>query len=167
MEAFQFNILLAVAMVVLVSFIIYLVIHRSETRKRSFSKKVEKKQENRRDNFRLRINKKDSLMEVLKVGSINVNQHDYCEIVDISAGGVGIISYLDLPLKQKVYVRVHFHLNDEVFSLNGRIVRKIERINRSSFLYGIQFLNLSTRDENRLIKEIYALENQRRKMAIK
>jgi c-di-GMP-binding flagellar brake protein YcgR len=166
MEEFQFNILLAAAMVVLVSFIIYLVIHKSETRKRN-SKKVEKKQENRRDNFRLRVNMKDSLMEVLKVGSINVNQHDYCEIVDVSAGGVGIISYQDLPLKQKVYVRVHFYLNDEAFSLNGRIVRKIERINRNSFLYGIQFLDLSTRDENRLIKEIYALENQRRKMVIK
>ncbi|MEH7009956.1 PilZ domain-containing protein [Neobacillus niacini] len=166
MGDFQFNILLAVAMVVLVSFIIYLVIHKRETRKRN-SKKVEKKQVNRRDNFRLRINMKDSLMEVLKVGSINVNQHDYCEIVDISAGGVGIISYLDFTLKQNVYVRVHFYLNEDAFSLNGRIVRKIERINRSSFLYGIQFLNLSTKDENRLIKEIVALENQRRKMSLK
>ncbi|WP_045518449.1 PilZ domain-containing protein [Neobacillus niacini] len=166
MEEFQFNILLAVAMVVLVSFIFYLVIHKRETIKRN-SKKVEEKQVNRRDNFRLRINMKDSLLEVLKVGSINVNQHDYCEIVDISAGGVGIISYLDFTLKQNVYVRVHFYLNEEAFSLNGRIVRKIERINRNSFLYGIQFLNLSTKDENRLIKEIVALENQRRKMSLK
>lgn len=161
----QYQNFIVVAVVILVSSIIYGV-RLGKLRKHRQLKK-EEKQANRRDNFRLRVMIKNSLMEVLKVGSISVNQNDYCEIVDISAGGAGIVSYYDLPLKQSVFVRVHFYLNDEEFSLNGRVVRKTERINKSSFFYGIQFLNLTTRDENRLIKEIVALENQRRKIAIK
>ncbi len=161
----QYQTLIVVAIVILVSSIIYRL--RLGKIKNQRQLKKEEKQTNRRDNFRLRVMIKNSLMEVLKVGSTSVNQNDYCEIVDISAGGAGIVSYYDLPLKQSVFVRIHFYLNDEEFSLNGRVVRKIERINKSSFFYGIQFLNLSTRDENRLIKEIVALENQRRKIAIK
>jgi c-di-GMP-binding flagellar brake protein YcgR len=161
----QYQTLIVVAVMILVSSIIYR--GRLGKVKKHRQLKKEGKQANRRDNFRLRVMIKNSLMEVLKVGSISVNQNDYCEIVDISAGGAGIVSYYDLPLKQSVFVRIHFYLNDEEFSLNGRVVRKIERINKSSFFYGIQFLNLTTRDENRLIKEIVALENQRRKIAIK
>ena len=157
--------ILIVATVIIVSSIIYLV--RLKELKKQRQLKKEEKQANRRDNFRLRVMIKNSIMEVLKVGSIDVNRNNYCEIVDISAGGAGIISYYDFPLKQQVYVRVHFYLNDEEFSLDGRIVRKIERINKSSFFYGVQFLNLSSRDEERLVKEIYAMENQRRKIAIK
>jgi c-di-GMP-binding flagellar brake protein YcgR len=164
MGQYQSFIVVAVA-VILVSSIIYRV--RLGELKKHRQLKKEEKQANRRDNFRLRVMIKNSLMEVLKVGSISVNQNDYCEIVDISAGGAGIVSYYDFPLKQSVFVRIHFYLNDEEFSLNGRVVRKTERINKSSFFYGIQFLNLTTRDENRLIKEIVALENQRRKIAIK
>lgn len=157
--------ILIVAAVIIVSSIMYLV--RLKELKKQRKLKKEEKQANRRDNFRLRVMIKNSIMEVLKVGSIDVNRNNYCEIVDISAGGAGIISYYDFPLKQQVYVRVHFYLNDEEFSLDGRIVRKIERINKSSFFYGVQFLNLSSRDEKRLVKEIYAMENQRRKIAIK
>jgi c-di-GMP-binding flagellar brake protein YcgR len=158
-------ILLIVTAVIIVSSIIYLA--RLKELKKQKKLKKEEKQTNRRDNFRLRVMIKNSIMEVLKVGSIDVNRNNYCEIEDISAGGAGIISYYDFPLKQQVYVRVHFYLNDEEFSLEGRIVRKIERINRSSFFYGIQFLNLSSSDEKRLVKEIFAMENQRRKIAIK
>ncbi|MEH7115359.1 PilZ domain-containing protein [Neobacillus niacini] len=163
MEAYL--ILLIVAAGIIVSSILYLA-RLKELKKQKMLKKVEK-QTNQRDNFRLRVMIKNSIMEVLKVGSTDVNQNDNCEIEDISAGGAGIISYYDFPLKQKVYVRIHFYLNDEEFSLDGRIVRKIERINRSSFFYGIQFLNLSSIDEKRLVKEIFAMENQRRKIAIK
>lgn len=159
------QILIVAAVVILVSSIIYLAkLYKMKKRRKP---KKEEKQVNRRDNFRLRVMIKNTIMEVLRVGSLDVNQNDYCEIEDISVGGAGIISYYDLPLKQKVYVRVHFHLNDEEFSLDGRIVRKIERINKNSFFYGIQFLNLSSSDEKRLMKEIFALENKRRKIAIK
>lgn len=125
------------------------------------------KQLNRRDNFRFRINIKNTVMEVLKIGNLNVNEFFYCEIVDVSAGGVGVLCENDFPLREKVYVKIHFHLNHEEFMLDGRIVRKTENIKKRAVLYGIQFINLSQYDENRLMKTIFAMENERRKIAIK
>jgi PilZ domain len=66
-----------------------------------------------------------------------------------------------------VYVKVHFYLDNEEFLLNGRIVRKIENIKKRAVLYGIQFVDLSASDENRLMKTIVAMENERRKIVIK
>lgn len=106
-------------------------------------------------------------MEVLKIGSLDVNEYFYCEIVDVSAGGVGILSEYDFPLREKVYVKINFYLDNEEFMLNGRIVRKTENIKKRAVLYGIQFVDLSTYDENRLLKTIFAMENQRRKIDIK
>jgi c-di-GMP-binding flagellar brake protein YcgR len=153
-----------VVLLILVSFILILTKNKGKTRKEKVKEK--EKPANRRDNFRIRVNIKNTLMEVLKIGSIDVNEFNYCEIVDVSAGGVGIQSDYDFPLRQKVYVRMHFNLNDEEFSLNGRIARKIESLHKRSVFYGIQFINLSTNDENRLIKEIVAMENQRRKIQV-
>lgn len=158
-------ILLAIVLIILVSSIIYMV-HKKRGAKHQHRKQADKPA-NQRKNFRVRVELKNSIMEVLKVGSTEINEHDACEIIDISTGGVGVVSYCDLPLKQQVFIRVHFYLNNETFSINGRIVRKIERINKNSFLYGVQFLELSPREENRLLKEIVAIENERRKIAIK
>lgn len=155
----------AVAFIILVSSIIYLA--NSNRKKRQGTVQKEVKPPNRRDNFRFRINIKNTLMEVLKIGSLDVNEYFYCEIVDVSAGGVGILSEYDFPLREKVYVKVNFYLDNEEFMLNGRIVRKTENIKKRAVLYGIQFVNLSTYDEKRLLKTIFAMENQRRKIAIK
>jgi c-di-GMP-binding flagellar brake protein YcgR len=165
MEVNQIYILSTVVVVIILVSSIYIV-KQSQLKKQRKST-TKKKQANKRDNFRLRVNIKDSVMEIVKIGNSDITEYNYCEIMDLSAGGAGIISYYDLPLKKTVYVRVQFFLNDEEFILNGRVVRKSERINRSSYLYGIQFLDLSKYDENRLMKEIVALENRRRKMAIK
>lgn len=162
----EFQIIIAIAAIlIIVSSIIY-AIQQQRIKKQRNLKKAEKK-ENRRDSFRLRVDLKNSIMEVLKIGNIDVNEFDDCQISDVSAGGAGIVSYYDLPLKQKVYVKLHFYLNNESFSLNGRIVRKVERINKNNYFYGIQFLDLSIPEEERLIKEIVALENRRRQTSIK
>lgn len=155
----------AVALIILVSSIIFLTNTNRKKRQRAVQKEV--KPPNRRDNFRFRINIKNTLMEVLKIGSLDVNEYFYCEIVDVSAGGVGILSEYDFPLREKVYVKINFYLDNEEFMLNGRIVRKTENIKKRAVLYGIQFVDLSTYDENRLLKTIFAKENERRKIAIK
>jgi c-di-GMP-binding flagellar brake protein YcgR len=154
-----------VVLIILVSSIIYFTNINRKKRQRTAQKEV--KPPNRRDNFRFRINIKNTLMEVLKIGSLDVNQYVYCEIVDVSAGGVGILIDYDFPLREKVYVKVHFYLDQEEFMLNGRIVRKTENIKKRAVLYGIQFVDLSTYDENRLLKTIFAMENERRRIAIK
>lgn len=165
MEEIQFIKIAAIGFIFLVSSIILLTNINRKKRQRTAQKVV--KPPNRRDNFRFRINIKNTLMEVLKIGSLSVNEYVYCEIVDVSAGGVGILSDYDFPLREKVYVKVHFYLDHEEFMLNGRIVRKIENIKKRAVLYGIQFVDLSASDEERLLKTIVAMENERRKIAIK
>ncbi|MDR7080079.1 c-di-GMP-binding flagellar brake protein YcgR [Neobacillus niacini] len=165
MEEIQVIKLAAVVFIILVSSIIYFTQTNSKKRQRTTTKEV--KPPNRRDNFRFRINIKNTVMEVLKIGSLNVNEYIDCEIVDVSVGGVGILSDYDFPLREKVYVRVHFYLDHEEFLLNGRIVRKVENIKKRAVIYGIQFIDLSAIDENRLMKTIFAMENERRKIAIK
>jgi c-di-GMP-binding flagellar brake protein YcgR len=165
MEEIQVIKIAAVVLIILVSSIIFLTNTNRKKRQRTVQKEV--KPPNRRDNFRFRINIKNTLMEVLKIGSLDVNQYVYCEIVDVSAGGVGILIDYDFPLREKVYVKVHFYLDNEEFILNGRIVRKIEKLKKRAVLYGIQFVDLSANDENRLMKTIVSMENERRKIAIK
>ncbi|MEH7273214.1 PilZ domain-containing protein [Neobacillus vireti] len=165
MEEIQVIKIAAVVLTILVSSILYITITNRKKRQRTAQKKV--KQPNKRDNFRFRINIKNTLMEVLKIGSLDVNQYVYCEIVDVSAGGVGILSEYDFPLREKVYIKIHFNLDHEEFVLNGRIVRKTENIKKRILLYGIQFIDLPANDENRLLKKIFAMENERRKIAIK
>ncbi|WP_316570342.1 PilZ domain-containing protein [Neobacillus sp. YIM B06451] len=129
--------------------------------------KKEEKVENKRENFRVHVDDDDSVMVVKKIGADVMNKEYTCKLVDISAGGAGVFCEEDFPLKDQIFVILHFSLNKEQFTFNGRIVRKIESLGRKHSLYGIQFLDMPVADENRLIKEIIAIENNRRKISIK
>lgn len=122
---------------------------------------------NQRGDFRLRLEIEDALMEVIKIGDIDVAYSEVCEIVDVSASGMGIYSDNDYPVRNKVLVKLLFKLNDKEFTMDGILVRKVETSNKEKILYGINFMNLSDGNENRLLKEIAAIENNRRKIKIK
>jgi c-di-GMP-binding flagellar brake protein YcgR len=129
--------------------------------------KKEKKIENQRGNFRLRLDIEDALMEVIKIGDVEQNDSELCEIVDVSASGLGLYSKIDYPIRKKVLVRLLFKLNYKEFSVDGVLVRKVEAANKDRLLYGVNFLNLSDGEENKLLKEIAAIENSRRKISIR
>jgi c-di-GMP-binding flagellar brake protein YcgR len=129
--------------------------------------KKEKKIENQRGNFRLRLDIEDALMEVIKIGDVEQNDSELCEIVDVSASGLGLYSKMDYPIREKVFVRLLFKLNYKEFSVDGVLVRKVEAANKDRVLYGVNFMNLSDGEENKLLKEIAAIENSRRKISIK
>ncbi|WP_409273944.1 PilZ domain-containing protein [Neobacillus sp. SCS-31] len=129
--------------------------------------KNEEKVENKRENFRVHVEIDETVMAVKKIGSVDMDQPYTCKMVDISAGGAGVMCDEDFTLKDKIFVTIHFYLNKEQFTFNGRIVRKIENLGRKHSFYGIQFLDMPVADENRLIKEIIAIENNRRKISIK
>jgi c-di-GMP-binding flagellar brake protein YcgR len=117
---------------------------------------------NKRDNFRLRIDIEDALVEITRIGDSQVNSSEVCEIVDVSASGMGVYSDHDYPIRQKVFIKVLFKLNFKEFSMDGELVRKVEASNKDKILYGIKFTNLSEGEENRLQKEIAAIDNSRR-----
>ncbi|WP_053365296.1 PilZ domain-containing protein [Bacillus sp. FJAT-27245] len=130
-------------------------------------RKNEEKADNKRENFRVHVDIDETVLQVKKIGTVDMDQAYTCKMVDISAGGAGVMCEEDFTLKDKIFVTIHFCMNKEQFTFNGRIVRKIENLGRKHSLYGIQFLDMPVADENRLIKEIIAIENNRRKISIK
>ncbi|WP_059172696.1 PilZ domain-containing protein [Bacillus sp. FJAT-27445] len=127
----------------------------------------EEKADNKRENFRIHVEIEESVMEVKKIGSEEMDKPYTCKVTDVSAGGAGVLCEEDFTLRDKIFVTLHFSMNKEQFTFNGRIVRKIENLGRKQSLYGIQFLDMPVADENKLIKEIIAIENNRRKISIK
>jgi hypothetical protein len=161
-------IIIAIAVILLIGVIVF---YYSRRKKAGLSNqndvKEEKKLVNLRGNFRLRLDIEDALMEVVKIGDTEVNDSELCEIVDVSASGVGLYSKNDYLIRKKVLVKLFFKLNDKEFSVDGVMVRKVEAINKDNILYGINFINLSDGEENKLLKEIAAIENSRRKISIR
>jgi c-di-GMP-binding flagellar brake protein YcgR len=155
--------------ILLLIVIVTLLSNRKKKEKVTFEQtyREEEKKDNKRSNFRLRVDVEDTLMEVQKVGDETVNISEVCEIVDISASGMGIYSVKDYPIRNKVLVKLTFKLNYKDFTLDGVLIRKVELSNKQQIQYGIKFINLSEGDENRIQKEIAAIENSRRKISIR
>jgi c-di-GMP-binding flagellar brake protein YcgR len=146
----------------IVLFIIGIVVY-FQTRNKNNEDGVKKvNRSNKRENFRLRIDIEDALVEITQIGESEVKTTEVCEIVDVSANGMGVYSDHDYPIRQKVHIKVLFKLNFREFSMEGMLVRKVEASNKDKILYGIKFINLSDSDENRLQKEIAAIDNSRR-----
>jgi c-di-GMP-binding flagellar brake protein YcgR len=167
LENIQF-IIIAIAIILVIGVIVF---YNSRRKKAGLIKendaKEEKKLVNQRGNFRLRLDIEDAIMEVTKIGESDVSNTEVCEIVDISASGLGLYSEIDYPIRKKVLVKLFFKLNDKEFYFNGMLVRKVEASNKDKVLYGINFINLSDGNENKLLKEIAAIENSRRKISIR
>jgi c-di-GMP-binding flagellar brake protein YcgR len=167
MENIQF-ITIATAVILLIAIIVFYNSHKKKARlsnEENINK--EKKIENQRGNFRLRLEIEDALMEVIKIGDTELNGSELCEIVDVSASGLGLYSENDYPIRENVLVRLLFKLNEKEFSVDGVLVRKVEAVNKDRILYGVNFMNLSDGSENKLLKEIAAIENSRRKKSIR
>jgi c-di-GMP-binding flagellar brake protein YcgR len=167
MENIQF-ITIATAVILLIAVIVF---YNYRKKKAELSNEEdinkEKKIENQRGNFRLRLDIEDALMEVTKIGDTARNDSELCEIVDVSASGLGLYSKNDYPIREKVLVKLLFKLNYKEFSVDGVLVRKVEAANKDRVLYGVNFMNLSDGEENKLLKEIAAIENSRRKISIR
>jgi c-di-GMP-binding flagellar brake protein YcgR len=146
----------------LVILLIGTIVYYNSRKKKNEEEVKEVNRNNKRDNFRLRIDIEDARVEITQIGDSKVNKSEVCEIVDVSASGMGVYSDHDYPIREKVHIKVLFKLNFREFSMDGMFVRKVEASNKDKILYGIKFINLSEGDENRLQKEIAAIDNSRR-----
>jgi c-di-GMP-binding flagellar brake protein YcgR len=166
MENIHF-IIIGIAVILLIGIIFYVKSRKSNEVTKPIKEIKEIQKPNKRDNFRLRIDVEDALMEVTKIGDFDVNDSEVCEIVDISASGMGIYSHKDYPIRNNVSAKLYFTLNYKEFFFDGILVRKVEVSNKQKIQYGVKFINLSDGDQNRLLKEIAAIDNSRRKIQIK
>lgn len=158
-------ILLVIAVLLGVAFCIALIKKKEVIVERIIREEV--KPPNKRENYRLRVKTSTANLEVINIGEQLVNENVPCEIVDVSRGGVGIYCDKDYPLRQNVVVKIQFILNGVEFTLDGKLVRKIEYEHKHNLFYGIEFKDLPMSTENMLGKAIATIENNRRKISVK
>jgi hypothetical protein len=111
----------------------------------------------------------ESLQAVARIVSINgmqapVQKPMGITVRDISGGGMKIESPLDLPSKAKIVVRVSFSFEEQLFNIEGVIIRK-EALKDNINEYGIRFIGIPRIEENRLVRCLnqYKFKNVRAK----
>src|SRR5690606_22583718 len=87
--------------------------------------------------------------------------------VDISAGGVQL--RLEDPLPRGMFYRVEIDLPDDPVVMRAQIVRSTVRElpdGRTHRLYGLKFVGARTRDEDRIVRFIFAEQARRRRQGL-
>lgn len=121
----------------------------------------------RRKSYRFRLtSEQPCLFEIIEVGDrvLEKLKHRKGEgkIIDISSTGLKLMYDVDLPVRKKLTLKIDFKLQKEQFSFKGIVVRKKEEIN-GQINYGIQFVDIDSREQQRLSLAIHRLEVQRRR----
>lgn len=123
------------------------------------------KKKERRNSFSLKLLEQTCTFEFINFGDKTleklINKKGEGKIRDISLTGLKLICNYDLPVRKKVFLQLHFVLLKEEFLLKGKIVRKEEQM--SDIVYGIEFMEINTKDRNRLYRLIQKAEINRSK----
>lgn len=112
--------------------------------------------ENRREFFRVSFARSIS-------GKVAVPEKEevLVDIFNLSAGGLVFTASLDFALHENVLC--HFELLDEEFTLEGKIVRKLEK--EPYFEYGVQFA-INQQTSSKLFQQLNAYQIRKRKSVL-
>lgn len=77
------------------------------------------------------------------------------EILDMSLGGMKFTSFLDLPLDQRVLLLVKFQIEEEKFSVTGKIMWKKAKMEKGYF-YGFE-MDKDSYSEDLLLEQLKIL----------
>jgi hypothetical protein len=118
--------------------------------------------EERRKHHRIELNKEKCSVQVLDFGEQTLqrlnNKSFMVDMLDISLGGMKIKCSIDFPVKEEVDVSLSFAKEDgTMIHVKGVVVRKETKHGHPTINYGIQFLNLSAKEET----EIQSYINQK------
>lgn len=87
-----------------------------------------------------------------------------CKVLDISAGGARVLSAKLLQLEEVFRLEASFLPTEEPFALSCRIKRTIVRAETASpmkkFEYGCQFVDVPSREQERLLQVIFTLQRK-------
>jgi len=82
-----------------------------------------------------------------------------CTVINISTGGVGIITSKAIPVGDSVTILVKMFDDAPVLRLTGEVVRCAER-SGGKFEHGVKFANLSAEMSEKLVSVIFELQSQ-------
>jgi hypothetical protein len=124
---------------------------------------------NRRRSIRINFmeENKSCYVKVVKLGNevVKGKVEGEARLVDVSGTGMRFLFDKDLPVRKGVTVSLRFELEDEKFNVDGEIMRKTETL-KDSIAYGVDFRDISTADENRLIRIIMSISRDKRRALI-
>jgi hypothetical protein len=121
--------------------------------------------EQRRKYFRVKFYESiKAVAEVLQIKGKNVSLGKLFQVnlLDLSAGGTKINTYLELPVTSKPIIRISFVFEEETYELCGEIVRTAEG---SKNEYGIKFIGLSEKEVQRLIISLNEHQVKKKKIS--
>jgi len=78
-------------------------------------------------------------------------------IIDISAGGIKLSTDCDLETRDKLFLEFNLN-NDKMSEIEGEVVRKAVTGEKDVKHYGIQFIDLDKKTENKIVK--YCISKQ-------
>ncbi|MFP4460876.1 MAG: flagellar brake protein [Thermotogota bacterium] len=82
---------------------------------------------------------------------------------DLSANGLQIVTKPRLEAGKKIYLNLEVGGGIELDNQESKIVRKDMSIDTSNNIYGVQFLSMSKSKEDKMVKYIFHLQQERRK----
>lgn len=103
----------------------------------------------------------DPLLQTLNNKTISA------DMIDISLGGLKFSCRLDFPVIENVLINVSFQAEDKTpIYLVGTVVRKEMKHERTDIFYGVQFRNLTAREETAIQNFINQKELVKRKLGL-
>jgi len=82
---------------------------------------------------------------------------------DLSANGLQIVTKPRLNAGKKIFINLEIGGGIELENQESKIVRKDMSVDSSNNIYGVQFLSMSKSKEDKMVKYIFHLQQERRK----
>ncbi|MCQ6278573.1 PilZ domain-containing protein [Bacillus sp. EB600] len=111
-------------------------------------------QKNKRKNFRVKANDIYCIVKFDHFGDPKLQKlkdktiEGYIE--DISLTGMKFVSNYELPVRSDIRITTSFQLDQFVFSLKGKIVRRQDHLKFENVIYGIEFTDLLPNQQKQL-----------------
>ena len=93
----------------------------------------------------------------------NEIEEHYFITKDLSANGLQIVTKPRLNASNKIYINLQIGGGIELENQMSKIVRRDMSVDTSNNIYGVQFLSMSKSQEDKLVKYIFHLQQERRK----
>ncbi len=124
---------------------------------------------NRRKHFRVTLTE-DCVSEFLYFENKKLEQLKHKKftgkIQDISVSGLKFTCPYNLPVKQKIVFNITFSIKNIPFTLKAQFIRKEEYLQKDTFIYGVQFIDISKDEQKHLNLLLNKIELQRRQKMV-
>ena len=136
--------------------------NRQENRPNSYLNSIEKRQFFRLDLQSYNLECRFYLINIGEKYPENIRKEEgKGYILDISGGGLNLLCDFDFPIRQGVFLEIHFKLENQAFFVKGQIIRKLDTMTELN--YGVRFVNINEIYRSKIIAAIntFSIRNKK------